>query len=444
MKYLKSYKIYEDKFQKQEEEVQPIIDTINDILIELTDNNDWDIIKGHFSERSNSFKVDVKNIGPLKNKNDRLGILVSINKSDGFIRTQSEEVVNRINDYLGSFLSQEGYRNRGYNFDGYTLTITYRWKGINESINRDSLIDLINDICLELSDKGFHGRDIDDVRVQNVDSTSRKLSHGVIFIQKYKFETYSFKFSEISESIYRLKDAIGIDNMENINYELFTTPGVFPSWGYKKFSKDDISNETIDPNLELKGMFITFKYTKINETVWTSGIVTGSRKVWSDIILNKIQELNLISDNAFTGFRWGEAKTRPYEMSYEMSRDRISLTLSSDVPIPLDDFMFDNINHLSDYLRSINIGVMNLVVDIRMIQNSFTSHNLLYDTFTMDNMYDLLDRNSINIESVRGISHLSFTFKNFDKDISEYTEDYVDRYNDMFLPPRQRKFTYPV
>ena len=125
MKYLKRYESvnHHEFYQNLELDVNPIINTINDILLDITDGNEWDVTNGKFSPRSNSFKVDVKPIGPLKDYNDKLGILIEINKQDGFIRSQDYEVTSRINDYLKS----EDYVKRGTRFDGYKLSIVYRW-----------------------------------------------------------------------------------------------------------------------------------------------------------------------------------------------------------------------------------------------------------------------------------------------------------------------------
>jgi len=120
MKHLKRYN--EGFIENLELDVNPIIDDINDILIELTDENDWDMDKGKHIPREGSWKVNVQAVGPLKDYNDKLGILITIGKSEGFIRKQSEEVSSRIDDYLKSL----GYKNKRNNFDGYNLVLLYR------------------------------------------------------------------------------------------------------------------------------------------------------------------------------------------------------------------------------------------------------------------------------------------------------------------------------
>lgn len=129
MKYLKKYESYFGDtqmgrvLQEKEIDVQPIIDNINDILIDLTDENNWSISSGKYSVDDLGWKVSVKPVGPLNNINDKLGILIEISKSEGFIRKQSEEVYDRIDDYLKSL----GYKNRLNQFDGYRLQLIYRW-----------------------------------------------------------------------------------------------------------------------------------------------------------------------------------------------------------------------------------------------------------------------------------------------------------------------------
>lgn len=85
-------------FIEKELDAEPIIDTINDILIELTDENEWDMKGGDISTRYNGWKVNVQAVGPLKHAADKLGILITITKREGFIRKQSEEVSGRIDD----------------------------------------------------------------------------------------------------------------------------------------------------------------------------------------------------------------------------------------------------------------------------------------------------------------------------------------------------------
>lgn len=106
-----------------ETEIEPIVDTINDILLDLTDENDWDMKGSDISARDNGWKVNVEGVGPLKNYQDKLGVLIQITKSEGFIRKQADEVSGRIDDYLKSL----GYKLSVNKFDGYTLYLIYRY-----------------------------------------------------------------------------------------------------------------------------------------------------------------------------------------------------------------------------------------------------------------------------------------------------------------------------
>lgn len=97
-------------------QVSPIIDTLSDICQELKDDN-WD-------DPLSQFSTEIKAVGPLKNKEDKLGIYIRISRREGFVVTKSfEETLNRID----SFLTSEGYKKKGYHkFDGYHYEILYR------------------------------------------------------------------------------------------------------------------------------------------------------------------------------------------------------------------------------------------------------------------------------------------------------------------------------
>lgn len=101
-----------------EKQVFPLVDTVRDILVELSDEN-WD-------DPSNRFKVKVEAIGPLKNKMDKLGICINIHRGSGFIRKDVYPTLERVTSYLES----EGYKKLGDDiFDGYNCCIIYRWRG---------------------------------------------------------------------------------------------------------------------------------------------------------------------------------------------------------------------------------------------------------------------------------------------------------------------------
>lgn len=121
MKHLKTfnestYQWPSGNIEKYEKDVFPIIDMVNDILLELTDEK-YDLPK----ER---FRVKVEAIGPIHKYTDKLGIVIRIRRDDGFILKDIEEVVNRIDSYLES----EGYHKSGrVSFDGYDYGMIYRY-----------------------------------------------------------------------------------------------------------------------------------------------------------------------------------------------------------------------------------------------------------------------------------------------------------------------------
>ena len=118
MKYIKLYEVFaaEKPLSEYEDEVFPLIDTINDILLELSDEN-WD-------EQKDRFKFRVEAIGPIKSKDDKLGISLNIHRDSGFIRSDVYPIIDRITSYLNS----EGYTKRGMDiFDGYNCNVIYRY-----------------------------------------------------------------------------------------------------------------------------------------------------------------------------------------------------------------------------------------------------------------------------------------------------------------------------
>jgi|ERR1035437_2222288 hypothetical protein len=117
--------------------------------------------------------------------------------------------------------------------------------------NKEEADDLLNQICYELSDLGFHSREDSEVKVQPTDGDKEK---SVIFIQKYtEWDAPFFYFSEIKDAVYRLKDVIGIDKIDTIN---FLRPG---HTNYEILSFSSFRLECID-DFELISMFIVFNY----------------------------------------------------------------------------------------------------------------------------------------------------------------------------------------
>lgn len=120
MDYDKDY--YYDKkneavdYQKLETEVYPIIDTLNDIFLELTDDN--------FDIKEKRFRVKIQPCGPLYNYNDKLSILIEILKPEGFLRKDVYPIMDRVDEYLTS----EGYCKYGVDkFSGYAYSSVYRY-----------------------------------------------------------------------------------------------------------------------------------------------------------------------------------------------------------------------------------------------------------------------------------------------------------------------------
>lgn len=96
--------------------VREISETIGDICQDLTDQN-WD------DHQSNRFEIDVSGAGPLRTYEDYPRIWISIKRRSGFITSNVNDELARINNYMTS----EGFELYGkYHMDGYQLSMIYR------------------------------------------------------------------------------------------------------------------------------------------------------------------------------------------------------------------------------------------------------------------------------------------------------------------------------
>jgi hypothetical protein len=87
--------VFENQFDRNG--VIETIETVKDILLELSDDN-WDDI-------NNRFYTEVDTM-PCRGM---LSIYIYISKPSGFIRREIEDIIDRLSSYLGSL----GYENRG-------------------------------------------------------------------------------------------------------------------------------------------------------------------------------------------------------------------------------------------------------------------------------------------------------------------------------------------
>jgi hypothetical protein len=95
MKHLNTWKVFENQFDRNG--VIETIETVKDILLELSDDN-WDDI-------NNRFYTEVDTM-PCRGM---LSIYIYISRPSGFIRRDIEDIIDRLSSYLGSL----GYENRG-------------------------------------------------------------------------------------------------------------------------------------------------------------------------------------------------------------------------------------------------------------------------------------------------------------------------------------------
>lgn len=233
MKYL-DYFLERMLYSHLESEVQPIIDEINDILLDLTDKNEWSIRGAELTKTTNSsFKVDVKPIGPLKNSGDKLGILVTINKPEGFIRGDSEEVISRVDDYLKPM----GWIRRSTNFDGYTLSVIWRWNGrwINES---NSVGD---NICLDLEDMLLEIGDIHPWKARVYNSKMKKtITVNIRINEDFELEDCISIPYDVIETSWRI-----VEYMKSLGFTYNVKLTDVNSYDYKTIDVDDLEGMSL-------------------------------------------------------------------------------------------------------------------------------------------------------------------------------------------------------
>ena len=126
--------------------------------------------------------------------------------------------------------------------------------------------DAINDVCLELSDEDFHTLRVgnrSDVKLIPADSMFGD-NNSVIAFSKGPTGHIPFTFDEVKDFVYRIKDIVGIENIDTFNYHIE---------GHDSYTRGDLEqleNETInieqfDRNLKpvvpnLVGAFLLFNF----------------------------------------------------------------------------------------------------------------------------------------------------------------------------------------
>lgn len=177
------------------------------------------------------------------------------------------------------------------------------------------------------------------------------------------------------------------------------------------------------------------KYLKTyNETVWTSGKITGSRSNWTPIILEKIEDVGIVIDKS----TWHEPPTRPYSMSHEMDRQRVSLSVQcGGNDVYLEDVV-DKLYSLMEQLKGENIGTLDIVIRFNgSLNDEDPNDRTALKVFMLDqNVTKILSAHSKGI-----VTSIDFTFKYFTPStslsvstntISEYNLDYIKKYKSYF------------
>lgn len=167
---------------------------------------------------------------------------------------------------------------------------------------------------------------------------------------------------------------------------------------------------------------------KYNETVWTSGEITGPRSRWSQIVLDTLEDVGI----SFKSKDWHEPPTKPYHMSYDMSKNRLSLNIRcGEDDVLLGDIM-DYLNSFIEQLKGDNIGVLSITVYFNGSLNEDNPDDrtpLRHSLFMTDEETEksLLDFHKNGI-----VTRISFVLKKFD-DISEYNKEYIKKYNSYWF-----------
>ena len=120
-------------------------------------------------------------------------------------------------------------------------------KKFNESHLDTDLINTINDICIELTDLGFYN--VSGISGNSKDLRIRLESMGGASIIRFR-KVGGFYFSEVSEFLYRIKDVIGIDRIDDFNYQLLGRSDYLPAYRPK------IENETLNISEKIGSAYI--------------------------------------------------------------------------------------------------------------------------------------------------------------------------------------------
>jgi hypothetical protein len=166
---------------------------------------------------------------------------------------------------------------------------------------------------------------------------------------------------------------------------------------------------------------------KYNETVWTSGKITGSRSQWSQIVLDTLEDVGIVIDRK----EWHEPPTKPYSMSYEMGKSRLSLDVKCGEGDVLLGDVLDYLGSFMDQLKGDNIGVLATTIHFKGIldeDNPDDRTPLRHSLFIAD---EKTEKSLMNAHKNGIVTRISFVVKKFD-DISEYNMDYIKKYQSYF------------
>ena len=138
------------------------------------------------------------------------------------------------------------------------------------SFDKSDLIEQINDILLELSDKGFFNptttlkadktanAEIEPGGIAPAYHGGKQSGFSFIEIRKYgNSDTIPFHFNEISEVVYRIKDLVSIRNI----WKFYLVLNYSRTKNLQLGDNDQLENESLDGDILLKSFTIFFKFT---------------------------------------------------------------------------------------------------------------------------------------------------------------------------------------
>ncbi len=194
-------------------------------LKRYNENKSWEDIRDIYLElEDNGFEVDVIKADGWNRRRLKYDQRIVIKKIDKklFYYSEVKEVILRLKDYLGddyafTWVCCEGTNSmpieptETFDMDEKLMSIViyfteYYITDVNESVNDIKTWRDIHDICQELEDDGFTIKEFDSTTSFRRSEIGEKKNHRIIIHKGLKKR---FSYSEVKETVLRLKDYLG-------------------------------------------------------------------------------------------------------------------------------------------------------------------------------------------------------------------------------------------